>query len=138
MFLIFNALSFLASCLSPAASHPRCSCSPVSCGSALCPVALCPGLLLLLGGFSEQPMFLVALGLFPCCWTGSLEEQGLGACRLSSQPCVHTVPWCPSAAAADGALELAAVETATCLGLSTSPRPTSTSLVTTHVSLGLV
>lgn len=84
------------------------------------------------------------MGLFPLALSsagqscGNLEGQGLHACRFSSQPCVQTVPPEPSAAVADGALELAVVEMAACLGLSTSPQPTATSLVITSVSLGLV
>lgn len=119
------------------------------CALWLCPMPqppLCPGLLLLVwvGCSRRPPMFWVALGLFPGRWTescGSLEEQGLRARRFSSQP-----PVCKlrlrghlhGAAAADGASERADVETATCLGFSTFPQPTATSLVITCVSLGLV
>lgn len=112
MFLIPNAPSLLGSCLSHTVTCTRLQLQTVLCPVALalscvlwlCPVPQpppCPGLLLLawVGCSERQPMFLVAVGLFPLLWTkswGSLEEQGLCACRFNSQPCVQTMPSWPS------------------------------------------
>lgn len=99
MFLISNAPSFLASSCFHAVACTRLQLQKalcVSCGSALCPVScvlwlfpvpqppLCPGLLLLVrvGGSGCPPMFLVAMGLTPCCWTEQWEPGGAGAACL--------------------------------------------------------